>query len=534
MAKQLKNKNSLFNLATEQKLTLLAILVAAIFLGGLVYWRQASFEFSPKPANNQVSTEQQGQYEKLLASIKPNKEASDKLFKQIVNEEEVRKEIETQLDVNQKVVIPEVRDSEIVISQASGKDAVVAYFKAIGPLINELNTQTIPTAQKSFQQEVTVSELGAAAARADVQLVSLKRTETPRELVAFHKAHIITVESYKRILSLAKDYLEGKNSNPWPESYKQYVIANKQATITDSEFQKLDKQYTIGQIALVVSNSRFASIKEFIGIKEAHAVFGLGDTVIVLGNVPDAIKEGVKQGLASSFARFATKYLQNLIGSIEKNYKIGNFLYYSDSLKGQYVNDFLSKYSNEFDALTIQQFIPQIACGLDKNATLKPILEAKAREHLGFEPSLVTPGDPDFDIKMSRVGEFLAAPNGWESYFSDIADQAQGEAEKAVQRELTSSGLKSPRDLIGNQIAASLSVVENSQAAALIASLQLGSVNAENIISQIVAGVISNLVDGFVFQGAVLQESRTRTCIPVPVNNPIIPANANAEITPRG
>jgi hypothetical protein len=521
-----KQKTFFSRLSNDQKAILLASGVVAVFLGGLVYFKQASFRYTPTTSQSTVNKAEQEQYEKLLAAIKPNKQASDQLFKELITEEEVRVEIEEALGAGQKVVMPQVSNADIRISRVTGKEAVATYMKNVAPLLSEFNKQTIPVAQGSFQDSVTVAEVGAAVARSEVYLTSLKNLQVPQDAVNFHKSQLLIMESYKRLLQVAKEYREGENQKPWPEVYKQYVIANAQVINIDKEFSLLDGKYNIKNVSVVPSPSMHKRAVALFGIKKADAALGIGDTVIVAANIPDAIKEGVKQGFASAYGKFATKYLGQLIETVEKNYKISNFLYYSDALvKGQYVNDYLQKYvSNPVDQEIIKRFIPQFACGAQDNQQLKTFFKGKAQEYLGFDPNSMSVTDPDFEVKMARVGEFLASDTGWNIYYAEQARAAQSAAEQAVSRELSSSGLKSPRDLVGKQIEASLNVIENSQVAALIAGLQLGSVNAENLISQLVASVIDQLINKFVFKGVTFKEQAT--CSAVPVETPIIPAEA--------
>jgi len=205
-------------------------------------------------------------------------------------------------------------------------------------------------------------------------------------------------------------------------------------------------------------------------------------------------------------------------------------LYYSDALiNGQYVNDYLNKYVNDnLDKAIIKKFIPQFSCG-KQDQNLKAVFEAKAREHLGFDPNNVSPNDPNYYQKMASVGDFLASPNGWQIYYQDLAAQTQSEAEKAVEKELTSSGLKTPRNTIGSSISGSINSIISSEQASFTALLQLGISNADSIISNVVAKLTETLVNQFVFQGvtgnngniAVLKEQPT--CLDAYQLNPVLP-----------
>jgi len=143
---------------------------------------------------------------------------------------------------------------------------------------------------------------------------------------------------------------------------------------------------------------------------------------------------------------------------------------------------------------------------------------------LGFDPENVDPKDPQFYAKLAKVGDFFASPSGWDLYYQDIADQAQSQAQKAAAQEISSPGLKSARDLVTNQISASLASINNAESAAYVAVLNLGVVNVENIVSKIVSSVVTNLFNKFVFKGAIVFKEQ-ETCIPVPQLQPVLPVS---------
>jgi hypothetical protein len=232
--------------------------------------------------------------------------------------------------------------------------------------------------------------------------------------------------------------------------------------------------------------------------------------------------------------------LNKLISKIESNYMIANFLYYSDALvAGQYTDDYLNKYvADTVDRQVIKRFIPQLACGRN-TADLRPVFEAKAKDYLGFTPANISPSDPQYYSKMAKVGDFLASPNGWEVYYEDLADQAESEAEKNADRELTSSGLKAARDQIKSGLAKSVSSLVSAQRASFTALLQLGAQNAEGIISGFVAQLTQTLVNNFVFKGVtggpaggvgVLKEQST--CVAVAQIQPILPLEGTVYVEP--
>jgi hypothetical protein len=182
---------------------------------------------------------------------------------------------------------------------------------------------------------------------------------------------------------------------------------------------------------------------------------------------------------------------------------IANFLYYSDALvSGQYTDDYLNKYvADPLDRQIVKKFIPQFNCG--QNQDLRPLFQAKASQYLGFDPKSVSLDDQNYYQKMAKVGEFMASPEGWQQHYQGLAAQAQSEAEKAADKELSSPGLKTPRDIINNNIAKSINSIVSSENASLNALMQLGGQNAKSFISSFIAQLTQSLMNNFVFRGAL-------------------------------
>lgn len=258
---------------------------------------------------------------------------------------------------------------------------------------------------------------------------------------------------------------------------------------------------------------------------QAQALFGAGDTTIIIGNIPQQILEGIKTGLASAFAQFASNYLSQMLTKLESNYKIANFLYYSDALvSGQYLQDYMNKYvPNTTDQRMLLAFIPQFSCG--QNIDISKQLEQKAIAHLGYDPNQLNPNDPDYNFKLAQLGNFLSSPDGWQIYYQDLAQQAETSANQAAQNEINSPGLKAPRDKNGD-IVSSLNSLVQSESAALAASLQLGTSNADSVVGKLASSLTYTFVNKFAFQGAVLKEQAT--CLTPTAVQPIVPsANPN-------
>jgi hypothetical protein len=131
------------------------------------------------------------------------------------------------------------------------------------------------------------------------------------------------------------------------------------------------------------------------------------------------------------------------------------------------------------------------------------VFQAKADEYLGFDPNTLDPKDPNFYQKLARIGDFMSSPQGWQLYYQDLASQAESQAQQSVDRELSSSGLKTPRDTANGAISASINSIVSAEQASFGALFQLGISNADSVISSLVTELTQNLVNKFVFSGAV-------------------------------
>src|SRR6185295_11645615 len=132
---------------------------------------------------------------------------------------------------------------------------------------------------------------------------------------------------------------------------------------------------------------------------------------------------------------------------------------------------------------------------------LKLYFAAKSTNYLGFNPSTISPTDPNYFMKLSSTGQFLANPSGWNTYYQDIAATAQNAAQQSATLELVASGLKTPRDISTVSISKSINSIISAEKAGFQNLIQLGISNAESIISQVVAKLTQNLLNQFVFAG---------------------------------
>lgn len=490
----------------EQKQYFFTVVILVLVLTVISLWNRGGFKYveQPKPVTHtQFDAEA---YLKYLAAIQVNAQASKEAFEKIITPEDIQKQVESELGTTQAISQPTVETTAVVLEKDTGKTGVVDYLARSAGLALQFGTQ-VKTGNGGLFTGNTDSALTAEQHYESFskELAALK---TPPQALELQKRLMAMYEAYGRLLESSRAYAEGRETEPWQNVYKAYVVVNEQVKQYTAELNRLNNQYNLADAYIVPYYVAKSDNTSHPFVKTANALFGLGDITITVGDIPRIVKEAVEEGLISSFTQFSAQFLEKVISKIESNYKIANFLYYSDALiAGQYTDDYLQKYvADNLDRQIIKKFIPQLTCG-QQPVNLQPIFKAKAQEYLGFDPTSIDPNDPDYYVKMSRVGSYLASPTGWESYYQDLAQQAQSEAEKAAERELTSNGLKTPRDTLKNSIAVSVSNIVSAQKASLEALLGLGNQTSKNFISGMVSQLTQTLVNKFVFNGAISNTS---------------------------
>lgn len=185
------------------------------------------------------------------------------------------------------------------------------------------------------------------------------------------------------------------------------------------------------------------------------------------------------------------------------------------------MNDYLNKYVNDpLDRSLVKNFIPSVSCGNSQN--LAPVFQAKADQYLGFDPASLNPNDPDYYQKLSRVGNFLSSPNGWQIYYEEVAGQANVAAQNAANQELTGNGNKSSRDVTGGILTTAQTTVDANRAAiqAMLSSGFAGD-SGDPWTAKISSQITQTFLNNYVFQGTVLKEQKA--CISTPVVTLVTP-----------
>lgn len=460
---------------------LVLVTVTAINPGSLIFKDTTDYE-----AQKKIAEQEAQYYEDLLASVSPDYEASQQLLKKIATEDIVREEVEVAMDVNQKVAVRTIPNSEIKISPRNDAPTVVEYMNAVGSMISNYNDAAESAAANVFDANADVSTIASASNKTGELIANIRGLPVPESAVEFHKSKILAYEKYADFLGVATAYAQGTETNPWPKVYGDYSAINSKLDTARSEFTKLSQKYAF-DLSPQVDHSGLAFVKT------AQA----GWPVIDVWNVA---WEGIKIGLASSFANFSIVMLDKLVAHIEKNFAIASQLYYSNELGRYYSVEYMKKFvSDPLDQDIIQKFLPQYFCVSPTKKELNQIFTAKARANQGTD-IVLDPNDPQFLTKLARLGgDEKNYANWWEDYYTALAAQTKVEAESAATKEVTSPGNKSGRDIISGQINKTMASIFNVQEAAINNALGLGTSNADNPVSQVVAGVVQSLVNKFVF-----------------------------------
>jgi hypothetical protein len=509
----------------DQKAYFFIAISTAVVLLVVTFWNPTTFQFKDstdyeKLAKQSASAERD-QYAKYLESLQADSEASKQLLQELVTEDSLRKEMELILQTNQKIATPDIPNSTLNILPESSTESLAEYFKQSLGATLAFNDSAQQYSTSLFAPESSSTAVRTLQQRNIDLIRNLRGIAVPQAALQYHKAQILAYEHYGNVLDGAMVATTDTDAISWPDMYRNYVIINDEIETANTQLTTLDQKYTFS-----------GELKEFFAENQATSSFahtaqagwfGIPDFTFTIGDLPAAIWKAIREALARSFARFAISMLDKVVTSIESNFAITSQLYYSEALGQVYTTEYLQKYvSDPLDQEIIKRFIPQYFC-LPKNPDeLKQIFTQKAQDYLGFDPTRIDPTDPGFYQKLAQSGSYFATPEGQENYYEGLAAQASSAAAEAATKEVISPGLKTPRDLVNNQIERTMASIFNTQQAAINGSIQLGTGNVENIVGQLVASVIENLVNKFVFTGAVLEEQKT--CVGVQKSKPVIPA----------
>lgn len=521
----------------NKKLSYGIIGLAVVALLVITIWEPGEWSFRDRTnydAETKAAQEELALYKKFLADLNPNYEASQQLLEKIATEDIVRQQVETTLNVKQKIVVPQLATSDLKVSNRKDSDFILNYMADVNSMVNNYRNAISSSVNNLFAQNASTADLQRGKVETTKLITNLKSVEVPASLVEMHKANIVSFQKYGEIFDNAVNYSQGTVSEPWSDFYQDYAVIDNRLAVVNTELDKFAEQ-------LAVTDELNNQLHIF-GIKTAQAQFG--GAVVVTTDLKRDILEGIKVGLAKSFANFSISMLDKLVAHIEKSFAIASQLYYSNELGRFYSVEYMKKFvSNPLDQDIIQKFLPEYFCVNPTKKELNQIFVAKARENIGNDLT-INPNDPDFIQKLARLGgDERNYPLWWEGYYESLAARTKAEAEAAATKEVLSPGVKTGRDLVNNQVTKTVSAIFNVQEAAISGAINLGTNNTENPVGQLVAGVVENLVNKFVFtpisggsssSGGIGIIQERNVCLSTATIKPLIPLASSEYKNPEG
>ena len=208
----------------EQKGTLVIVVLLILMLSVVSLWDRQGF----KPQNQQSGQPTEDNFLKsqaylnYLNSLEIDKSASDKLFKEILSEEEIKQEVEKALKVDQEIQIPQIAESSLNVSSGQGQEAVENYLSAILGDMYDFNSKTYDLNSQLFSEDQ--SGLWKLKSGLESFYNKIKEAQTPKEALSMHKALLVSYAAYGDLIESSENFADGDQKDPWPEVYKNYVI----------------------------------------------------------------------------------------------------------------------------------------------------------------------------------------------------------------------------------------------------------------------------------------------------------------------
>ena len=252
----------------NKKYAYIIIGLAVVALAVVTVWQPGQWSFRDSTnyeARNLAAQKELEEYQKLLASIEPNYEASEQLLKKIASEDLVREEVETAFNVKQQVIIPQLSNSEIKISQRKDVDAVVNYLTDVNSMVENFRGSVNSGVENLYANNGSTTELAKAEQTTATLVQNFKAMEVPAPAVEVHKANVVAFQEYGQIFEDAKKYSQDTSYDPWPEFYQNYAVIDNRVAAVKSGLQTLGKQYAFDGLENAAPNNPF--------VKTAQAQF---------------------------------------------------------------------------------------------------------------------------------------------------------------------------------------------------------------------------------------------------------------------
>lgn len=158
-----------------------------------------------------------------------------------------------------------------------------------------------------------------------------------------------------------------------------------------------------------------------------------------------SVKDVLKAIAIQLVLNFSQKLTTNLVNKLVLKYKINNYLRYADAIATQvYDIDYIKKnYPDKENQLILASILKNDGV---QNGVM-PFVRMKAESALGFIPDQLTFSDPDYYVKLAKVGTGAADPYFIQTVFNDRASQVRSQSTTQAQSEISQGkGFIAPRN----------------------------------------------------------------------------------------
>ncbi len=511
--------------ANQQKVIIGVSVLAVVALLSTTLLTRTDFTYRQQQdlqaANKDAQEKSLAEYRAYLADLKIDPVASSQILNQVVDADQVSKDIQRDLGAGKPAVTPVVQETRFKIADTTSEADISDYATKAVDKINAYY-QSMLTEWPAILTTNPDPVLAQQAVGSAKKLVDgLYDLPVPKPAVGLHHAIVAGAIVHQDMIVNTNNVARGiqPRGAQW-RVIPTFLASRAELDNLDKEIQKLTFAY--GDIKL--GNVATAS-SSFFKVAEA------GVPVTVVADIPRILEQFLRSLLGTLVLNFIKDRITSLVEKLESNFTIANFLYYSDAvINTKYANDYLKKYvpiSQDQDM--VKKFLPQFNCAKQNSAELKKTLRAKAVEYLGYDPSIpLDTTSPKFWTDLSKTADLQGDESGAQRFYKALAVVTEGQAKDAFNSEnLSTTGKKSPLDeQLNKGIAKSVDYISKKIEAALNSVFNIAPVNATTGgpgFSAFVVNIVLGIINQLVIKGATIKEQAA--CVAVPVLNPIIPGD---------
>ena len=200
-------------------------------------------------ANQNIDLYNSKAYLDYFAAANIDRVASKELMQTILTKEDITKEVEKDLQVDQKIIPPQVDESKLKIEKQNTEEKLNRYLSNSVSEAFSFSKNFAGTAGNLFGSDKTAAE------QIEPELTGLTQKlysmSVPSEAVDMHKSLIQAYTAYEDLIKVSKgfkaDQLEG-NDEVWPQVYKNYAIINDSTRSYSEQLTKIATKYNIAYV----------------------------------------------------------------------------------------------------------------------------------------------------------------------------------------------------------------------------------------------------------------------------------------------